>query len=70
MQGTLTERHVERLSAIDVELLKLALLTAAKRVAEQHAALNQKDARIAELEAKLRGPAPVHPSTPSSQRPV
>ena len=70
IQGTLTKRHVERLAAIDVELLKLALLTAAKRVAEQHAALNQKDARIAELEAQLRGPVPVHPSTPSSQRPV
>ena len=63
LQGALTEQHVERLIAIDADLLKLALLAAARRVGQQNA-------RIAELEAQLRGPTPVHPSTPSSQRPV
>lgn len=63
LQGALTQQHVERLAAIDADLLKLALLAAAKRVGEQNA-------RIAELEAQLRGPVPIHPSTPSSQRPV
>ena len=77
LQGTLAEQDVERLAAIDADLVKLALLAAAKRVAEQNAALRQKDARIAEkdariaeLESQLHGPASIHPSTPSSQQPV
>ena len=55
LDGTLTELQAERLAAIDHGLLKLALLAAAKR--------------IAELRAKLEGPAKIDPSTPSGQRP-
>jgi transposase len=56
LDGTLTKAQAERLAAIDPQLLTLALLAAAKR--------------IAELRAKLEGPPRVDPSTPSGQRPV
>ena len=63
MEGTLTERQAETLERIAPQLVKLALLAAAKRIAEQ-------GATIADLEAKLAAPAAIHPSTPSGQRPV
>jgi hypothetical protein len=62
LEGTLTEQHVDQLAAIDPDLVKLALLATAKHIAEQKAT-------IAKLKAKLEGP-PIHPSTPSGQRPV
>lgn len=77
LQGTLTEQQVERLAALDPELLKLALLAAAKRIAEQgqkigqqNEKIAQQDAAIAALKDKLDGSQAVHPSTPSGQRPV
>lgn len=56
MDGSLTEGQADRLAEIDARLLKLALLAAAKR--------------IAELQAKLGGPPKLDPATPSGQRPV
>jgi transposase len=77
LQGTLTDQQVERLAAIDPELLKLALLAATKRIAEQgqkidqqNQTIHQQQAAIAKLQAKLNGPQTPHPSTPSGQRPV
>ena len=63
LEGTLSEQQVERLASIDPRLVQLALLAAAKHIAEQ-------DATIADLQAKLVAPGSVHPSTPSGQRPV
>jgi len=63
LEGKLTERQVETLARIDPELVKLALLAATKRIAEQ-------DATIADLKAKVNGSEPFHPSTPSGQRAV
>ena len=54
--GTLTERQAEELAALDAGLAKLAWLAAARR--------------IAELQAKLAGPAKIDPATPSGQRPL
>ena len=56
LDGSLTEDQADRLAEIDAHLLKLALLAAARR--------------IAELRAKLDGPAKIDPATPSGQRPV
>lgn len=56
LDGTLTQAQAERLADIDCQLLMLALLAAAKR--------------IAELRAKIEGPPQLDPSTPSGQRPV
>jgi len=77
LRGTLSKRQVERLAAIDPELLKLALLAAAKRIAEQGHKIAEQDekigkqhAAIAELLAQLNGPQKPHPSTPSGQRPI
>jgi transposase len=63
LEGTLTEEQAERLAAIDANLQKLAWLAASQRIAEQNS-------HIAELSAKLSGPAKIDPSTPSGQRPV
>jgi hypothetical protein len=63
LDGTLTDAQAEQLAALDATLLKLAWLAAARRIAEQ-------DGRIADLTAKLKGPAAIDPSTPSGQRPV
>ena len=63
LDGTLTEAQAQQLAAVDATLLTLAWLAAAQRIAEQ-------EERIADLTAKLKGPAPIHPSTPSGQRPV
>ena len=77
LQGTLTEQQVERLVEIDLELVKVALLAAAKRIAEQGDKITQQDkqiarqdAVIAKLQAKVNGPQTPHPSTPSGQQPV
>jgi transposase len=56
LDGSLTEDQADRLAEIDAHLLKLALLAAARR--------------IAELKAKLDGPVRIDPATPSGQRPV
>lgn len=56
LDGTLSDAQAEELAGVDRDLLKLAWLAAAKR--------------IAELQARLGGPAKVDPGTPSGQRPV
>lgn len=56
LDGTLTEQQAEQLAAIDRDLIKLAFLAAARRVAE--------------LLAKGQGPPGFDPATPSGQRPI
>lgn len=61
LEGSLTDAQAEELAALDEALQKLAWLAAAQR--------------IAELKAKIEGPAGtcpvgVDPSTPSGQRPI
>jgi transposase len=63
LEGRLTDSQAEELSALGPEVAKLALLLAARRIAEQ-------DARIAELQGRLALAGPASPSTPSGQRPV
>lgn len=63
LAGQLTDAQAQRLAGLDEALVKLVLLAAARRIAEQ-------DARIAELNARLAGPAKIDPATPSGQRPV
>jgi len=63
LDGSLTDEQARRLARADHDLLKLALLAVAKRIAEQ-------DRRIAELQAKLGGPPKIDPATPSGQRPI
>jgi len=77
LDGTLTDKQADRLAEIDPTLLKVALLAAAQRIAEQgqtiaekDAAIAEKDTRIAELRTRLDGPGRIDPSTPSGQRPV
>jgi len=56
LDGTLTDEQAEELAKADRDLLKLAWLAVAQR--------------IAELQAKIDGPGKIDPSTPSGQRPV
>ena len=63
LDGALTDAQAEQLAQVDRDLLKLAWLAAARRIAEQHQ-------RIGELQAKLAGPAKLDPATPSGQRPI
>jgi hypothetical protein len=56
LEGQLSDQQAQQLAALDEALLKLVLLAAAQR--------------IAELKARLAGPAPIDPATPSGQRPV
>ena len=77
LDGSLTKNQVRRLAEIDPQLLKVALLAAVRRIAEQgqeirqqHDRIARQDAIIAELQAQLDGPQPPHPSTPSGQQPV
>lgn len=56
LDGTLTDQQAEQLAAIDRDVIKLAWLAAAKR--------------IAELLAKTQGPHKIDPATPSGQRPI
>jgi transposase len=63
LDGTLTDTQAEELAAFDRDLIKLAFLAAAKRVAEM-------SGQIAELKAKLGGPPKIDPATPSGQRPI
>ena len=62
LQGELTEEQAEQLAGQAPEVVKLVLLAAAERIAQQNA-------RIAELQSKLTGPTKIDPSTPSGQRP-
>ena len=50
LDGTLTDRQAEQLAGLNSDLVKLVLLAATKR--------------IAELQAKLEGPAKIDPATP------
>jgi len=70
LDGTLTEAQADRLAAIDRDLLKLALLAASKRIAEQGQKLTEQDAVIAQLQAKLQGARQIDPNTPSGQQPI
>lgn len=63
LDGTLTDQQAEQLAAIDRDVIKLAWLAVAKRVAEM-------SGQIAELKAKLTGPPKIDPATPSGQRPI
>lgn len=56
LEGTLTDEQAEELAGFDRDLIKLAFLAAVRR--------------IAELKAKVEGPAKIDPATPSGQRPV
>ena len=56
LDGRLSYEQAEELAHVDPHLQKLAWLAAAQR--------------IAELKARIDGPAKVDPSTPSSQRPI
>jgi transposase len=56
LDGTLTEAQAQELARVDPVLMTLAWLAATRR--------------IAELKAKVEGPVPVDPRTPSGQRPV
>jgi len=63
LSGELTDRQAEQVAALDDALVKLIVLAAAQRIAEQNS-------HIAELQEKLAGPKPIDPATPSGQRPV
>jgi hypothetical protein len=56
LDGQLSDTQAEELAGLDAALVKLAFLAAAQR--------------IAELKARIDGPAKVDPSTPSGQRPI
>lgn len=56
LDGTLSDPQAEELAGFDRDLVKLAFLAAV--------------GRIAELRAKVEGPAKIAPATPSGQRPV
>jgi transposase len=56
LDGQLSDTQAEELATFDRDLIKLAFLAAAQR--------------IAELLAKTAGPAKVDPATPSGQRPI
>ena len=56
LDGQLSYEQAEELAHVDPHLQKLAWLAAAQR--------------IAELKARIDGPAKVDPSTPSGQRPI
>ena len=56
LEGRLSDAQAEELARLDRDLIKLAILAAVKR--------------IAELKAKVEGPAKVDPSTPSGQRAI
>jgi transposase len=61
--GKLSDAQAEELSAFGQEVVKLALLLAARRIAEQNA-------RIARLEGRVLVAGAGDPSTPSGQRPI
>ena len=63
LEGRLTDGQAEQLATLDPTLVKLVLLAAARRIAEQ-------DARIAELKGRLDAAGEVDPATPSGQRPI
>lgn len=63
LDGTLTDQQAQQLAEADRDLLKLAWMAVARRIAEQ----NQ---RIDQLQARLGGPPKLDPATPSGQRPI
>jgi hypothetical protein len=63
LQGELSDEQAERLARQEPQAVKLILLAAAGRIAEQNA-------QIAELRSKLAAAAKIDPSTPSGQRPI
>jgi len=63
LRGELSDAQAERLARVDASLMKAVLLAAVKYIAEQNR-------RIADLQSKLGGAAPIPPSMPSGQRPV
>jgi len=80
LEGTLTDAQAEQLAAIDRDLIKLAFLAAAQRIAEQDTRIADQDTRIADQDTRiadqdtriaelLNGPR-IDPVTPSGQRPV
>jgi len=70
LRGELREDEAKRLALLGPEMVTMALLAVARRIAEL-AEGNQEQARqIAELESKLKGAVQIDPSTPSGQRPV
>jgi transposase len=56
LDGQLSDEQAEELAGVDRRLVKLAFLAAVQR--------------IAELKARIDGPAKIDPSTPSGQRPI
>jgi transposase len=67
-RGALDEAAARRLYAFGPDVVALALLAAARRIAEQDAALIARDARIGELQRQVREGST--PGTPSGMRPV
>jgi transposase len=63
LEGSLTDAQAEELAACSDELLKMVLLAAAQRIAEQNA-------HIATLESRLMLDRTGDPNTPSGQRPI
>jgi len=68
--GELTEAQARQLYRLGPEAVCLALLAAAKRIAEQGAQITEQRVRMAQLELKLKATAQISPSTPSGQRPI
>lgn len=62
LEGTLTDPQAEELAELDRDLIKLAFLAAAQRIAEQNA-------RIARLEGRVLVAGVGDPNTPSGQKP-
>ena len=63
LAGELTEEQAEQLAAQAPEVIKLVLLAATRRIAEQ-------SAEIAMLQSRSAGPTKIDLSTPSGQRPL
>lgn len=68
--GICDEAAARELYALGPEAVALALLAAARRIAEQDARLVVQDARLALLEAQAQSPGGVSAGTPSGLRPV
>jgi transposase len=63
LEGRLSDAQAQELARCGQGLLKLVLLAAAQRIAEQNT-------RIAQLEGRVAGAGAADPSTPSGQRPI
>ncbi len=69
VRGELTKAQALRLCKECPELVTLALLAAAKRIAEQDTRIAEQDVRIAELQFRVPGTRP-SPATPSGMVPI